>query len=453
MNFTVKEIAEIIGGVVLCGDENTRITNVKFDSREVGEGTLFVPIRGAKVDPHDFIEDCFKKGAAAALTERDTVKYTDKPYIRVENCLSALQKLSAYYRQSMKAKLIGVTGSVGKTSTKEMIAAALSKGFDVMKTQGNRNSQIGLPITMFEISPYNDIAVIEMGMSEFGEMDRLCDIAKPDIAVMTNIGKAHIENLGTQENILEEKFKITKNFDENGVLFLNGNDPLLMTLYNKQPFKTLSFGLTPDCDCYAENIRTDGFDTVFTCRFGDVKTELKIPALGQHSVMNAAAAFAAGIYLGLDVHTIQQGLLTYKNAPMRQQIHKLSDFVLIDDSYNSSPEAAKVSTDVLKSIAKGKTIAVLADMLELGDEAEIEHYNVGKHLASRGIDVLIAIGQLSENTARGARENGCGCVVHFNDNDSAYEYLSGIIERNCTVLVKGSRGMHTDEICKKMKAE
>ena len=449
VKMTAKEIAQAVKGN-LFGNADAVVSDIQYDSRAVKEGTLFVPIKGANVDGHKFIEDCFSKGASVCFTENDVPENSTDCYIKVENTLSALQKLSAYYRNKMKAKLIGVTGSVGKTSTKEMIAAGLSKGFDVMKTQGNKNSQIGLPMTMFDMEESNEIAVIEMGMSEFGEMDRLADIARPNIAVMTNIGVAHIENLGTQENILKEKFRITKYFDKDGVLFLNGDDKLLRTLHGKQNFKTVTFGLNKDNDYYAEDIKSEGFNTKFICCFGNNRVSLKIPALGEHSVKNSLAAFAIGKHLGLDDKVIQEGLLTYKNAPMRQQIHEMKDFIIIDDSYNSSPDAAKVSLNVLKSVCKGKSIAVLADMLELGEKAESEHYGVGKHLGEIGIDTLITVGEFSKYTAKGAIENGCKNVVGFENNADAYEYLAKIIEKGCAVLVKGSRGMHTDEIVKKV---
>ncbi len=452
IEMTAGEIAKAVDGVLI-GNGDTVITDVQYDSRAVKEGTLFAAIKGEKVDGHKFIKECFAKGAAAVFTENEVPENSTGCYIEVENSRLALQKLAGYYRSKRNVRLIGITGSVGKTSTKEMIAAGLSKGFDVMKTQGNKNSQIGLPMTMFEIEEHNEIAVIEMGMSEFGEMDRLADIARPNIAVMTNIGVAHIENLGTKENILKEKFRITKYFDKDGVLFLNGDDVLLKSLHGKQEFKTVTFGLDKENDFYAEEITPKGFHTKFVCCFGRERVELNIPALGEHSVKNALAAFAVGKHLGLDEKTIQLGLMTYQNAPMRQQIHEMKDFILIDDSYNSSPDAAKVSLNVLKSVAKGKTIAVLADMLELGEKSESEHYGVGKHLAELGIDTLVAVGKLSRNTARGAEENGCKEVVMFENNGQAYEYLKKIIEKECAVLVKGSRGMHTDEIVKKVLSD
>lgn len=447
---TAQKIAEIVGGKIICGKPDTVITNVQYDSRMAKEGSLFVPIHGEKVDGHKFIENFLEMGAAT-FTEYDFSGNSEKTYIKVDDTLSALQKLASWYRSQFdNLKLIGITGSVGKTSTKEMVAAALSKGFNVMKTGGNKNSQIGMPTTMFEIEEKNNAAVIEMGMSEFGEMERLCDVARPNIAVMTNIGKAHIENLKTQENIMSEKFKITNHFDKNGVLFINGDDKLLKTLHGKQPFKTVTFGLSEDNDYHAANITTEGFNTKFICISKNGNHGFIIPALGSHSVTNALAAIAVGETLGLDYEVIGEGLLTYKNAPMRQQIYSFEDYTIIDDSYNASPEATKVSMDVLKSISRKKSIAVLADMLELGDEAEKEHYNVGKYAAKKEIDTLLAIGELSKFTAKGAEENGCKNVKTFPSNNAAYEYLKNIIDHDCTILVKGSRGMHTDEIVKKL---
>ena len=455
ISLKVGKIAEITGGKLLCGDPDTIVDNVRYDSRAVGAGSLFVPIVGEKVDAHKFIPQCLKNGATS-LTMYDDTFGGSKPLIKVENTLAALQRLAAWHRaQFPNLHFIGVTGSVGKTSTKEMIAAALSGGFNVMKTQGNKNSQIGMPCTMFDIKPENEAAVIEMGMSEFGEMDRLCDVAHPNMAVMTNIGMAQLENHKAQENIMSEKFKITKHFGKDDVLFINGDDALLKTLYGKQNFKTVSFGSGEDCDYRSENIITEGFSTSFDCCTGNSVTRFTIPALGEHSVKNALAAVAVGRTLGLSDEQIQNGLSVYKNAPMRQQIHQLPKLTIIDDSYNASPEATKVSLDVLKSISKGKSIAVLADMLELGEKAVSEHYGVGKHLAELGTDCLLTVGELSLNTAKGAEENGCKNVTSYKNNEEAFNSLQkllegGLINENCTILIKGSRGMHTDEIVKKL---
>lgn len=451
ITFTIQDILAATGGKLIGGDKNTIITDVTYDSRNVKEGSLFVPIVGSTVDGHKFIEQCFSSGASAALTQYDVEPFEGKAYIRVADTLSALQALSAWYRSRFDLAVIGVTGSVGKTSTKEMIAAALSKGLCVMKTQGNKNSQIGMPATIFEILPEHEAAVIEMGMSEFGEMERLCNVARPKYAVMTNIGKAHIENLKTQENIRQEKFKITNAFDENSVLFLNGEDSLLWELHGKQPFKTVTFGFSARCDYYAEEIKACGFETHFVLCHDGVKRELAIPALGQHNVLNALAAVAVGTTLGLSLDCIAQGLMTYKNAPMRQQIHEIGDMLLIDDSYNASPEAMRVSLDVLKSVSKGHTLAVLADMLELGEESEKEHFNVGVHLAEIGIDNLIAVGEQARFIADGARSVRADMNIQsVSGNEQAIACLKPLLCKNLSILIKGSRGMHTEKIVQEL---
>ncbi len=448
INITVSDVLKATNGILLCGKENTPITDVIYDSRNVIKNSLFVPIVGTTVDGHKFINQCFESGASAAFTQYKHIAPNGKAMIKVEDTLAALQKLSAWYRSLFPVTVVGVTGSVGKTSTKEMIAAALSKGLNVMKTKGNKNSQIGMPSTMFELSKENEVAVIEMGMSEFGEMERLCSVARPKYAVMTNIGKAHIENLKTQENIRSEKFKITNFFTDESILFLNGEDPLLWELHNKQSFKTVTFGFSERCDYYAENITICGLQTNFTvCYENGQKYALTIPALGKHNVLNSLAAVAVGRALGLSLDCIAEGLKTYKNAPMRQQIHQLNDMILIDDSYNASPEAMKVSLDVLKSVAKGTSIAVLADMLELGEVSQNEHFDVGVHLGRIGIDKLITIGSQARFIADGAISVNPNMMVFcIESNEQAAEILHTLLTPHCAVLVKGSRGMHTDHI-------
>lgn len=453
IHITVGDVLKATNGTLLCGTESTLITDVVYDSRSITENALFVPIVGATVDGHKFIDSCFADGASAAFTQHERTAPDSKALILVDDTLAALQALSAWYRSLFPLTIVGVTGSVGKTSTKEMIAAALSKGLNIMKTKGNKNSQIGMPCTMFELNRDNDAAVIEMGMSEFGEMERLCAVARPKYAVMTNIGKAHIENLKTQENIRSEKFKITNGFVEDSILFLNGEDDMLWEMHNKQPFKTVTFGFSQRCDYYAENITPNGMKTDFTvCYDNGQKYTLTIPALGRHNVLNSLAAIAVGRAFGLSLDCIAEGLKTYQNAPMRQQIHKLRDnMLLIDDSYNASPEAMKVSLEVLKSITKGETIAVLADMLELGEVSEAEHFNVGVHLAKIGIDKLITVGTQAKFIADGTCSVKPDLTVFCTEsNDEAAAILQNQLSPSCAVLVKGSRGMHTDYIVKKL---
>lgn len=451
MTLTISEIAEAVSGKILCGDPNTIITSVACDSHEVKSGTLFVPIRGSKVDAHKFIPRCLKT-CAATLTEYDAPEDAKKPYIKVENTLTALQTLGAYYRSKCDVRVIGVTGSTGKTSTKEMISAALSKGTNVFKTKGNRNSQVGLPLTVLEIAPENDTAVIEMGISYFGEMEKLCDIAKPPMAVITNIGNAHIENFVSRYNTLNEKLKITNSFTKDSVLFLNGDDPMLFNLTGDFEFRTVTFGFEDHFDYYAENVRVEDMSTTFTLRSDTETEEITIPALGEHNIRNALAAYAVARECGLSADIIKEGLAAYQNAPMRQQIFKLPYCTLIDDSYNASPDAMRVSLDVLKSLPATRRIAVLANMLELGEYSEREHLAVGKHVGELGIDCVICIGELARDISKGAMVINSDVTTRcFNDNKSAFEYLTTQMIEGCAILVKGSHSMHTEEISELIK--
>ncbi len=450
---TAGEIARIVHGRLLCGAADELITNVQYDSRSVTDGSLFVPIRGEKVDAHRFIPECLQKGAAA-LTEQPVPEDTAKPCILVPDTKAALQTLAGAYRAEFpQLRVIGVTGSVGKTSTKEMIAAALSGGLCVMKTQGNKNSQIGMPCTMFEIEDRYEAAVIEMGMSEFGEMERLCSVAAPTMAVVTNIGTAHIENLKTRENIRSEKLKITGRFGPDGVLFVNGDDPMLRDLPGQLPFSVVTFGQDLRCDYHAEEIVMQGFSTCFLCCHEGIRQPYSIPAVGYHNVSNALAAIAVGEALGLTPSQLQQGLSTYQNAPMRQQIRPMNGWTLIDDTYNASPEAAMGSLDVLKTISTGASAAVLADMLELGEAGPAEHEKVGAYAGSLGVDLLLTVGPLSRCTAEGAKKAGCRQVYSFDTNAEAAECLKTLLRPGMTVLVKGSRGMHTEEIVRALSEE
>lgn len=456
-NLKVYEILKYVGGTLIYGDINTPVSSVAISSKDVNKDALFVPICGEKSDGHDFINDALNNGAVCTLTQKDCNFIQGKTYIKVDNTKKALQDLAYHYRKRFNIPFIGVTGSVGKSSTKEMISAALSINHNVLKTKGNQNSQIGLPLTMFRIENKHDIAVIEMGISEFSEMDRLAKIACVDRAVITNIGISHIENLKTRENIRNEKLKIIlKSSNQNQkTLFLNGDDPLLFELknsnelFNNQNIKKVFFGLNENCDYKAKDIKMADNKTLFTlvCDMGEFNIE--VPAIGIHNVYNALAAIAVGIDLGIDINLIKDGLLTYKNLSMRQEIHKLADITVIDDSYNASPDSIKSGINVLKQVAENRCIVVLADMLELGNESKNAHYNLGKYCVENNIDIIITIGNEAKNIALGALDTGKDAIVKsFNENKDACDYLKSIIKKGDTILVKGSRGMRTDIIVK-----
>ena len=448
MKMTVSELVSACGGRLLCGDPQSEVTSVTTDSRDVSPGALFVPIRGERVDAHEFIPTAFRSGAAAVLTQEHGESNGPRAWIAVGDTREALQRIAAAYRARFSLPVIGVTGSVGKTSTKEMVALALSAGMNVMKTLGNSNSQIGVPLTMFRLSEDCGAAVVEMGMSEFGEMSRIAAVVAPDYAVMTNIGVSHTEQPGTRETTLAEKLPTTDRFRKGSVLFLNGDDELLRSAAAKVRFETILYGTGPYCAFRAERIETVGDSTWFHYAApGGEEGEARIPVIGPHHVLNALAALAVARRLDVPLPRAAQALANYRAPAMRQQIRRANGITVIDDSYNSSPDSAKSSLGVLAALRGGRRIAVLADMLELGAYSEQGHREVGAFAARSGVDVLVTAGERARQIAEGALEAvpSLDCRVCA-DNAQALEALRSLLRPGDAVLVKGSRGMHTEEI-------
>ena len=453
MKLSVEEIRRACGGKLLCGDPEAVVTSVSTDSRKIEPGALFVPIKGERTDAHAYITATFAAGAVATLTEEHTEMEDSHAWIRVPNTLSALQLIATAYRQRFSIPVVGVTGSVGKTTTKEMIALALSAEKEVMRTEGNHNSQVGLPLTMFRLEPEHEVAVVEMGMSDFGEMSRLAEIAAPNCAVITNIGISHIQQLKTQQNILGEKLHIIDRFQEDSVLFLNGDDPMLAGLRGKLRVKTRYFGMQPWCDDRAEQIAFHPNGVRFVFRTNGIAQEVDLPVLGLHNVTNALAGLAVAHFLGVDLEKAAKALKEYQPLAMRQQLHRHKGITVIDDSYNASPDALKSSLDMLENLREqdGRCIAALADMLELGALEHRAHFEVGAYAAGTGVDALVTVGTRAAAIAEGARSVKPEIPCHVcASNEEAVEVLKGLLRCGDVVLVKGSRGMHTDEIVKKL---
>ncbi len=348
-NTRVKDIVEAVGGTLLCGDPETPIAHISIDSRTMKGQDLFVPIIGEKVDAHRFIGQAFEQGAAAVFTSRHDQMESDRPWIQVEDTRAALQALGAWYRGRMKLPLVGITGSVGKTTTREMIAAALGAGFSVYKTPGNSNSQVGVPITITEIPPDAQIGVIELGMSEPGEMTRIAKVAQVDQAVMTNIGVAHIEQLGSRENILAEKLHIQDGMKEGGILYVNGDDDLLKNVKARPGCRTIIYGTGPDCDYQGEEIGLSGGFPVFTAvrRQTGERVRVRLHVYGNHMILNALAALAVAAENGIPMEKAAKALEAFNGLKGRQQIHHAGGITIIDDSYNASPVSMKAGIQVL----------------------------------------------------------------------------------------------------------
>ena len=448
MEMTVREIVSASGGKLLCGNPDTVVTSVEIDSREVVEGSLFVPLKGKRTDAHTFLHAVFDSGAAAALTQEHSRMEAEEAWIAVDSTQMALQQIAAAYRKRFSIPVVGVTGSVGKTTTKEMAALALSARYNVMKTRGNRNSEIGLPLMMFEFCREHEVAVVEMGMSEFGEMARLAWVAEPKYAIITNIGIAHIGQLKTRDNILQEKLHITDRFTQDSVLFLNGDDPMLASLRGKTTYETVFYGTAPWCDFRAEGITVQKETTAFRCIAPRGESvDVTLPVLGMHNALDALAGLAVAERLGVSLDRAAAALRDYRPLAMRQQIYHVGEVTVIDDSYNSSPDAAKSSLSVLSGFLAGRRIAVLADMLELGEYSWQAHFEVGVCVAESGVDILLTVGPEAKTMAEGARsvQSGIDCRI-FDINDQAVAELKSFLSPGDAVLVKGSRGMHTDEI-------
>ena len=483
----VEQLLVAVDGELLIGVDSQLIKNVTIDSREQAEDALFVPIIGEKTDGHKYVAGALKNGAKTLFMQKESVykdeilvlaKEAGASVVAVEDTVAALQQFAAWYRNQFAVPVVGITGSVGKTTTKEMIAAALETEKKVLKTIGNKNSQIGLPLMMFYLDDTYDIAVIEMGMSEVGEMKNLAFVARPECAVMTNIGVAHIAQLGSKENIRKEKLNIVNEFDENSILFVNGNDTLLHktateitqndikidcdkeTLPVLKKSKAVTFGIgttdeTIGFDVYAKELVTNGCGIGFTAVIGvngvkkQVPVQLKV--YGNHNVMNALAAIAVAMRYGITLERAAEGLAQYEPIAMRGQIKTEKGITWIDDTYNASPDSMKSGAQVMLSLEGKRHIAVLADVLELGEASEGLHREVGAYLANlkengRITDILVTVGEQAAFLAEEAEKQGMKEVHSFLANTEAIDFLKKELSEGDVVLVKGSRGMHTEEI-------
>lgn len=423
-----------------------QIQSIKIDSRKISEGDVFFAIKGESFDGHDFVQEAFNNGAIAAVIEKD-IQIDDKICFKVENTIDSLQKVAKYYRSKFNIKVIGVTGSVGKSTVKEMVSSIFATEFKVTKSLGNLNGQIGLPLSIFNISDETQIAVLEMGVSKIGEMDILADIAKPDFAIVNNIGTSHIGNFGILENIIKEKLKISSCSDCK--LYVNGDS---LYDYLKEKDDIIYFGLNSKFPYRAENVSSLKKETEFILSTDSYKETIHIPCLGVHNVYNALAAISLAADFGININDIKSGLLNYESLPMRQNIIKLKNFCVIDDSYNASFDSVKASIGLLKSLGSdGRNIAVLADILELGNYSREIHYNLGKFISSSLIDILITVGSDSLYINEGAESTNSDLKsVHFETNDEAFNYICDVVKDNDKILIKGSHAMCVNEIVDKL---
>ncbi len=443
--FTLREAAQALG----CnGDRygSEEVGGVVIDSREAGEGSLFFAIKGDKFDGHDFVKGVLQKGALAAVCERVPEGAPEEKILLVEDTRRAFLALAGFYRAKFNIPVVGLTGSVGKTTTKEMIAAVLSQKYRTLATEGNLNNEIGLPKMCFRLDESYEAAVLEMGMSGFGEISRLTRTARPTIGVITNIGVSHIEKLGSQKGILKAKMEILEGMDPTAPLVINGDDSLLNAGVCGLTNPVLKFGIDcEDADCRAVDvIQTDeGMSFTIEYRGGAYKAEL--PAVGMHNVYNACAAFVCGMLAGVSPEEAVRGLAEYSPSGMRQRIVHKNGVTVIEDCYNASPDSVKASLNVLANCKCRRRIAVLGDMKELGEYSYTAHTSCGAFAAEKSADVLLACGPESAGYIEGA--NGrIPCALHFSQKSDLSAALCAIVRDGDAVLVKGSRAMKLEDV-------
>ena len=441
-HLTPAILRDITGGECLNELPLEEITAITTDSRAVVSGSMFAAIPGARVDGHDFIASAAENGASCVLCSRFVD--VDIPQIKVVDTQQALKAIAAFYRSQFDFPFVGVTGSVGKTTAKEMIAAVLSARFHTLKTEKNFNNELGVPLTLFRLRPEHEAAVVEMGISSFGEMTRLADMVHPGIAVFTLIGDAHLEFLGDRAGVLQAKTEMISGMAEDGIVIANGDDPYL----NDHDFgrKTFLFGFDENCDVRAIDVENDGLSGMCcTILAGWRRIPVKIPAFGQHMVYAALMGAAVGISLGLTDEEIRAGIAAYETVGSRGRVIQTDGLTILDDCYNANPTSCQSSLNSLVMLP-GRPVAILGDMLELGDAGPVMHRMLGEFAASLGVRV-IACGLLSKNTAEGAG----GDSLWFSDTDALLKKLPSLVKEGDCVLVKASHAMNFEAVVGALK--
>lgn len=443
---TLKQIAQAVGAE--CGSE-TAVDAICLDTRKITPGCLFIAIRGERFDGHDFIEQAYERGAVGVVTEREVPMHSG--VIRVPDTKQALLDIAAYYRRFFNVFMVGVTGSVGKTSTKEMIAAILSEEGKTLKTEGNFNNEIGMPLTMFRLDSNDKYAVVEMGMSALGEIRALTRVCRPSTGVITNIGVSHLETLGSRENILKAKLEIVEGMDDDAPLILNMDDDKLCMVSSQIENPVIYYGIKKGGDITASDIVMKDGNTHFTIHYYGQSVSAMLPTLGLHNVYNALAGFCVGLVAGMEPERIVRAMKRYKSTGLRQSIREENGITVIADCYNASPDSMLAAIDVVTHTeCKGRRICVFGDMLELGAASEEGHLEVGRAVARSNVDLLICFGEQARGIKRGAVMCGMKHVTAFTDPDQLAEHLAKTLRRGDTVIYKASRGMQLEAVIERV---
>lgn len=446
---TLENIAAACGGQIYYMREDLAQETAKgvvIDSRQIEPGYIFVATKGERVDGHRFIPDVFAKGALAVICE--VLPEEDLgPCILVEDSFMALKQAAAFYRQQLNIRVVGITGSVGKTSTKEFIAAVLAEKYKVHKTAGNYNNEVGLPLTIFGIQEDDQIAVLEMGINTFGEMHRLSEVAKPDICVMTNIGQCHLENLIDRDGILRAKSEIFDFMNPKGTVVVNGDDDKLATIHEVYGKAPVTFGMNKQNAIWADHIENRGLlGSCADIHMGDDVVHAIIPLPGEHMIYNAMAAAAVALQFGMSKEEIAAGISHVEAVAGRSHLVEAGDKVIIDDCYNANPVSMKAAIDLLAT-APGRKVAILGDMFELGENEKAMHGEVGEYAAEKGIDLILCVGELSEAMYQEAVGSG-GNAKYYETREALEAVLNEILQQGDTVLVKASHSMAFENLVK-----
>ena len=452
----IKEIIEVTNGKLIAGNPDAECKKFSRDTRIINSGDTYIGIKGEKFDGNTLWKEAFENGAETVIIQgidfknQDIKKYENKNIIKVNDTIKALADIATYKRElfGKDFPVIGVTGSVGKTSTKDIISNVVSQKYKTLKTQGNNNNEIGLPFTINNLKD-QQAAVIEMGMNHFNEISKLTKITKPTISVITNIGTSHIGNLGSRENILKAKLEILQGMDKKVLVINNDNDLLHKYYLENKDVEIHTYGIENESDVMAENIVLNENSSEFTCNLKGKKFSVKVPVGGIHFVYNALCAATIGNLLGLDVEQIKKGIETFELTKKRMDITELKNGVtIINDSYNASFESMQASLKYLKGLKNDRKIAVLGDMFELGEYSKELHEKVGKEVANNNIDILICSGENSKYIAEMAKENGMkeDNIYYFKDKNKIQEFIKNNWKKGDAILFKASNGMKFFEI-------
>ena len=447
LELNLQEIVKATKGALLKEADVKEIKAVSTDTRKIEEGTMFIALKGENFNGNNYVLDAFNKGAKIAIV--DEVKCDlnelkeDVALIKVQNTGRALMDLAKFYREKLGLKVVGITGSAGKTSTKDLVAAVLSYKYKVFKTKGNFNNEIGLPLMILELDSTYDVAILEMGMRGLGQIKELAEIASPDLGIITNIGISHIEILKTRENILKAKMEIATFFDKNNILVVCGNDDFLGALPEAE-YKIVKTGVGENFKIGAKNIALEELSSKFTVYDGEKEEEFSLDMPGEHNISNLMLGIAIAKELGVSFEEMKRGLKNIEATSMRLELIKKDGFSILNDCYNSSPVAVKSAIDVMKNIEGKRRIAVLGTMRELGHKSEEAHEEIGKYAKENGIEKVLCFGDFSENIKEGYGE---GCTVYENKEELIKDLLNIICDGDI-ILVKASRSLKFEEITK-----